>query len=420
MKRLTLIIVLVAAVGLASGFALEVKPSFELSGSASMTWGVDLDNMDTGFKNSSDADLTITLMAEGSEDTHAGKGPVYGSITLSDLELYWVDGVMYVGGDKVKAGYDWATNDDETTIAVDPSIEAHLVFGNFDLGIFDHPDMNSEGAPAIEDGEDSYNDIIDAILIEEPAFTFGAFDSNQGTYLKYNMGDNWFKVDFVSRDAWDDAATKNEYAAGAEASMTFAPITVGAGVFQGITWAPNATGGYATLALDLTGIGSAKAGFDWQLGTPFLWDVFGQADMYFNADKTAYLEAKLFYEPGATNLDSALYFMVPADTLFGAVNADLAFFALDLTTAAKTIGAEAHLGYTLKLANGMKVAPTAFVDFTSVGPAPSVNTLLVGPQVVVTLAEAPDTTFTLAYTSGNLLATTIGMGEITAGLEVTY
>jgi len=41
MKRLTLLTILLVVVGLASGFALEVKPAFSLSGSATLTWGID-------------------------------------------------------------------------------------------------------------------------------------------------------------------------------------------------------------------------------------------------------------------------------------------------------------------------------------------------------------------------------------------
>jgi hypothetical protein len=394
-------------VGLASGFALEVKPSFTLSGSATLTWGLNLDTMDTGFKNAASADFTVFLVAEEQSDTHAGKGDLYGSITMSDLELYWIDGLIYVGAD--------------VNGPAEPSISAKLVMGPMELSIFDHPAMNSEGAPAIEDSQDTGNDIVNAILTAEPAYTFGAYNNGQGTQLKYNMGSSWLALDVVSADAWDNAATESNYAVGAQASMAFAPVTLGLGLFQGITYAANPLGGYVTVAADLTGIGSAKVGFDWSydfVGAAFAYDLYAQAQMNFNKDATAYLLAKVFY--GASNLDSALYLMIPVDSLLGKINADVTFFALDLNTASADLGALAHLGYNFTLANGMLVAPTVFVAFTSVGTAPAVNSLQIGPQVVVTLATAPTTTLTLAYTTHDLLATPIGFGDITLAAKVAY
>lgn len=421
MKRLTLLIVCLVAVGLASGFALEVKPSFTLSGSATLTWGINLDTGDTGFSNSASADFTVVLVADAQSDTHAGKGNLYGSITISDLELYWIDGVEYAGADVTKVGYDWATNDG-SHLHAEPSISAKLVMGPMELSLFDHPAMNSEGAPNIEDAQDTGNATVNAILQDEPPFTFGAYNDGQGTQLKYLMGSNWIAADIVSKDSWDTATTVNQYAVGAQASMAFAPITLGLGVFQGITFPANPLGGYVTVAADLTGIGSAKVGFDWQVDfvtpTAFTYDVYGQAQMNFNKDATAYLLAKVFY--GTTNnLDSALYLMIPVNTLLGAINTDLTFFALDLTSADADIGALFHVGYNFK-AGEYLVAPTLFAAFTSVGTTPAVNALQLGPQVVVTFPGTPAVTATLAYTTHNLLATPAGWGDITAALKVTY
>jgi hypothetical protein len=84
MKRLTLLTILLVVVGLTAG-ALELKPAFTLSGSATLEWGIDLDNMTTGFLNSAAADLTVTLLAADGTDTHAGKDGWYGSITISNV-----------------------------------------------------------------------------------------------------------------------------------------------------------------------------------------------------------------------------------------------------------------------------------------------------------------------------------------------
>ncbi len=89
MKRLTLLTILLVAVGLASGFSLELKPGFTLTASAKLSWGIDLDTMHTGFKNAETIDAYVWFFKDETTDTHQGEGDWYGVIKVKDLELFW-------------------------------------------------------------------------------------------------------------------------------------------------------------------------------------------------------------------------------------------------------------------------------------------------------------------------------------------
>ena len=91
MKRLTLLTILLVVVGLTAGFGLELKPSFDAHRLREPWSGASIwTDWSTGFQNTAEADLTVNLFAEDTEDTHKGEGDWYGSITISDIEL-WFD-----------------------------------------------------------------------------------------------------------------------------------------------------------------------------------------------------------------------------------------------------------------------------------------------------------------------------------------
>jgi len=121
MKKLTLLTVLLLALGLSMGFGQELKTSATLSGSATATWGIDLKTMDTGFTNSAAAALTLNLIPADQSFTKAGEGAVYGSITISNVELYWSDAVLEVFG------------------PADTDVAAKIVAGDLSVAIYTFP-----------------------------------------------------------------------------------------------------------------------------------------------------------------------------------------------------------------------------------------------------------------------------------------
>jgi len=98
MKRLTLLTILLVVVGLTAGFAIDVKPTFSLSGSATAKWGVDLITGDHGFNNTADASFTLNLFPADGTESKGAKDAWYGSISFANLEFYWTDSGVPVFG----------------------------------------------------------------------------------------------------------------------------------------------------------------------------------------------------------------------------------------------------------------------------------------------------------------------------------
>lgn len=131
MRKVALIAVLLAGLGLAAGFtqAAPTTPTFKaenttvaVTGDASVYFGVNLDTMATGFSNSAEAALTLTLIPATTVE-RTGKGPIYGYIQLSGLT---------VGG----------TN--TTFTATAPTIVAKLVLGKTYLQIDTAPTISAD------------------------------------------------------------------------------------------------------------------------------------------------------------------------------------------------------------------------------------------------------------------------------------
>jgi len=126
MKRLTLLTILLVVVGLTAGFAIDVKPTFSLSGSATATWGVDLLTGDHGFSNTADASFTLNLFPADGTASKGADAPWYGSISFANLEFYWTDSGVPVFG------------------PADTDITAKIIGmdGNFVIGLYAKPSFD--------------------------------------------------------------------------------------------------------------------------------------------------------------------------------------------------------------------------------------------------------------------------------------
>ena len=86
MKKITLLLVMLLAFGLTLGFADETQVTFELDGSASVTWGLNLDDPNgTGFLNDVSSEIDIILVAESTEEK--GEGDIYAWMELDEFEV---------------------------------------------------------------------------------------------------------------------------------------------------------------------------------------------------------------------------------------------------------------------------------------------------------------------------------------------
>jgi hypothetical protein len=301
MKKLTLLIVLLVAVGM-TGFALELKPTFTLTGSATLTWGVDLNTGGhTGFDNAGTAELTVNFFPDASTDSKTGKGNIYGSIKIENIELYW-KGADTTGATLPQTG-------DK------PAVSAQLFIGPMEIGVNGAPGMSSDSATLIEDDAAPVDltgvAIIDGFAIHnETSFNSTTYGSQKGTYAKYKGENFWAKASLVSKGNWT-ANTTDSYAVGGEGSFTVGEdlLTLGAGLFQGFNWAPNPLSGYVSVASTVPGFGPVKVGLDWEVASNvFGWEVGGSAQLNLNQDKDhqAYVSLAAFYNPLAAATQASM------------------------------------------------------------------------------------------------------------------
>lgn len=133
MKKALVILLAIFMVGAA--FAADVvAPTF--SGSASATWGYDLQTGGSGFANATDVAVTLPLAAKGSS-TKGGDG-MYGEIKVENFgfKLVQVEGDGAGDNENYFADID---GDDDTTV----SISAKIVLSpSFNVGVYSKPDTS--------------------------------------------------------------------------------------------------------------------------------------------------------------------------------------------------------------------------------------------------------------------------------------
>ena len=188
MKKI-LAIVTMAAMVAGAAFA-DPEADFniaEVSGSASVTWGVDLDNQTTGFKNDTSAKLKVNLVNSGSKSTE-GEG------IWAELAVKLADPIQYVDG---------AWNGKDVSIDV-----AKLHFYNFYVGIKSGDTLVGEfNVPNAV-----YSSKVGVSNVNDP-------DHDQGIVIGYGDNKNVsFEVDFRSVAAGDVYYT-NDYGVAAELKL---------------------------------------------------------------------------------------------------------------------------------------------------------------------------------------------------------
>ena len=462
MKKLALVLVLVAAIA-AAGFAqVTLEPT--LTGSATLTFGVDLDLMATGFQNTTEADIEITLVEEATEEK-GGDGTVYGWIKLEDFSIL-------VDGDGVGV----------TT----PSISARLYMGPVYINILGVDDaVDSAGLGAVIAGDvlapaelsndyaSEYNglavvydsDMIDFTVFVQSewdwidgmaagtVYSFTADPDGDGVYDE--NGDGWVDWDEItgtSSDTDDANVPANGYCFGLTAGVDIAGLAVGLAFNMGMNYAtdtnPNYTGlgpiGFGAdvaygLALGDTTLTpyvgfdgvvlAAGAGFDMQIagGVKMTWadmgsdaadvDLLGDSSMATALEDTEVtsgvaLGANFTMISNAADLDIKLAFYEDSgdDGLVPILGAT-AIVNFDSILGAMALGAGLNVNADL----GM-ISPFAGMLMYTDAPMTTIDTLemWVGTDVMI----IDNTTFTLKYVSGNLLASEAGV--ITFATKVAF
>lgn len=382
MKRLTLLTILLVVVGLTAG-ALEVKPAFTLSGSAVLNWGLDLDTMDTGFRNTATADLVVTLMAADGTDTHAGKDGWYGSITLSDVD----------------ASLDAAN----AAVIPTPGVAAKIVGmgGMVSIGVYAAPDLALDFVAPIEGA---------VAGVRELEGDVGVDYNGNGTYISYTMSEAiMFGLEFISSNDW--TVINDSYALAVDVQAKFAPLTINAGVNYGFGSFGEIIGLGVKVAAD-TAMVDGWVGFDASVaGATFAFDVGVGATVTLMETVTAALS--VVYGDSFDDLDIKIVFTEPpAKGLVDMLDLTLTAYILD-------IAGVAGLEYEVILDGGYVAGilyPNFTVTYGDANNALAFMTVMVGADVAI----LPLTKFTLYWTSGDLLLATPVMGTIIAGVTVTY
>lgn len=393
MKRLTLLTILLVVVGLTAGFALEVKPSFSLSGSGTVQWGVDLESGWTGFKNSYAADLTVTLMAADGSDTHAGKEGWYGSITLSNVELYATDGV-------------WA-------LVGDATVAAQIVGmgGNLKIGVYGAPTVGKDYVAGIEEG--TYDDtVVDAT---ETGDVGVYYSQKYGTYLSYTVSEAlMLGCDVISYEDWT-ANDTNAYAFEFEAQAKAAGFTVNAGVSYGFgaDWA----GTPVEFGVNVAGTVGPVAlwvGFD-GISPTFAFDVGATATLTLPTTNT--LAVGVYYGDAFNGLDLQVAFTEPAAKgLVDNLDAGLTFYLLDV---GGTIGMEYEVIFTAGYLMGKAYPHFGLTYGDAANPTDDAAFLSAYAHLDYTLFDAAKTVLSIEW-NGVQFIPAVDLGILTIGVTITY
>jgi hypothetical protein len=393
MKRLTLLTILLVVVGLTAG-ALEVKPAFTLSGAGTLEWGVDLMTMATGFRNTATADLTVTLMAVDGTDTHAGTGDWYGSITISNVELGFAS-------DELLPAY-------ITGGALGVAAKIVGLGGKLAIGVVGAPSLAVDFVGAIENA-----DVTDTVVDVET--DLGVDYVGQGTYVSYALSEALMVgFDIVSNNAWtvDDS---DAYAMALDVVAKFAPLTITAGVNYGFL--PFAGGGVLGMGVQVaadTKAVDAYVGFDASLNGGFAYEVGAGVTFTFMETVTAAFSL-VYDDPLFDNLDLKFVLTEPAAKgLVDNLDASLTVYLLD-------IGGVAGLEYEGIFTAGYlvgKLYPHFGATYGDANNALPFCTVYV--HVDYTLFDAAKTVLSLGWNSGDLLLDPADMGELVAGVTITY
>jgi hypothetical protein len=279
------------------------------------------------------------------------------------------------------------------------------------IGVSTAPDTgsNTDFVAAIE----ADSTAADAILDDESGADVDTSYGLYGTYLSYTLSDAlMFGLEVVSENDWN-LNTNNAYAFAVDVQAKFAPLTINAGVNMGFEYAANPIGFGLKVAAAVAPI-SAWVGFDGQYDTAFAWEVGAGVTATLMETVTAALSV-VYGDPQFDNLDIKFVFTEPAAKgLVDMLDATLTVYVLDLLGVA---GLEYKVALTAGYDTG-KLYPHFGVTYGDANDADASLTAFV--HVNYDLFEMAPTTLFVQWDSGDLLAATPVIGDVTVGVTVAY
>lgn len=205
MKKLSILLI---GLLLVTGIAFADFGDVEIDGSASVTFGVDLNTNYTGFANAGSSSITITLVDEADAEATGDDG-VYGTITIEEFEVLIED-------DTISA----TLGDVSASITIEPAV----------ITIYTAPDMSLDMAPTIDSG------VVEGDIAVGISNVNGA--DIGGVTISIPAGPADIDLKVASDGDWTDNMD-NDYAIGADVSVEVGPATVDVGFLYG--WFTNAT-----------------------------------------------------------------------------------------------------------------------------------------------------------------------------------
>jgi len=393
MKRIALLTVLLLVVGLSLGFAQEFKPAITtaVAGSATLTWGINLDSMETGFTNAGSASFTMTLvpavtLAKGAD------APVYGWIQLTTTAITLTDAGALAGA---------AT-----------AVAAKIVAKPIEIGINAAPTLTTGKTTAIETAD--YTDAV--VNTGEAALSGGP--AGAGTYISYVSTPITVTGKIVSIGDWTRAEdTVMNYAAGLDASLAFAPVSLGFGFYTSLV--TGATGvAYVTAGLTAAPITLSVAA-DLDLADPMAFDA--SAAIGLTLEKIATVNVGVAYGDNFNGLDAKVVLGV---TAVPNLTETLTVYVLDIASpvVGQTMEYEVinALSYKVALSDATSITPSATVKY---GWNFETDDTILTVVAAAAMALIPNTTITLTYTSGDFIVdapAVASLGTVTCAVTVAY
>jgi len=349
MKRIALLTVLLLSIGLASAFAADPIVPIMSSVSAEVQWGINLDNMINGFLNTPTLTIYLPLLTYGSM-TDKGTGDFYGEIDLTNIEVSVAYNVLPMNSVPAYSQFyftqkvNYAVEDKAATAA-----SAFIIAKpwNMGFGVYAAPGMGLGHGIYLSQTDAVYGTLAPfatatmnpVVPVGETAGILATPYGTYGTYIEYGAVTStplnlFFKV--LSSASWT-AATQPGYAVGVDGTLTFAPLTLGFGAYQGfnpatVVWAGAPTQGYVTVGLaqpmgDMKIAADVKTDFSLPSGGTFAYEVSGDAYFYISAVKdkdgnpqySNYLTANFLYGSKDSFNDLSVHFAAVEDATNGFV-----------------------------------------------------------------------------------------------------
>lgn len=365
MKKLSLLIIVLLAFGL-TFVGAQVIEAPAVSGTAAVTFGINLDNNSTGFNaNSASSSWSVTLF-EGASGEAGGEG-VYGWIKVTDAYAKLNQGAHDFG-----AG----------------SVEAKLMMDPLWIKISSVPDATANLVTPVA-GTD-----VTTVQTE-----------NGGLIIGFSAAPLSLEIAVASQADYD-SNTANAYALGTKLTLAVDPLTI------------EAAFGTGTLSTDPMGIGvkaslssgslAAFAGYDMNM-TSGAYEAVVQSVLTIvddgDDDTTLTIDGSYGYD-GTTRTDAKVTFVEAASDhgLAPVIGATLTVSMLDLTSSAMTIPLALNTTYDLG-----EVDPYANISIDDV----TATNMTLGLTAGIDFSMIPNTVFKLEYVNAALVAPATTNGTIT-------